>query len=315
MDSDGRRGVCRVAVLLLVVGCSDGAMHSDAEPDDGTPEETAAEADTEGDGVAPDGTLDGEGGESPDDGAVADADGRRDIDHEWSPVDGFAEGEARDETGDDTSDEGDDGAECTALLDGDCNPVEQCGCGSAERCVLDQVGPRSFTEICVADGADPYGTPCAGVDNCVRGNQCFPFRSYYRWDYQCVRFCYDNRQCEGHSVCMFSPWCGDCLGPDAPYRFCSDSVETCDVFTGDGCAFDETCFLAYGGTYCDGTDMPCHTDCPAVGWHCIDDPYAATVTCLKYCRLDGTPPDCSDVPGTVCGGLGHPEIGACWPAD
>jgi hypothetical protein len=277
------------------VGCSDGAVHADAEPDDGSPEGTAEDAG-------------GDDGGSSDEGTVVDV--RRDIDRDWSPVDGFAEHDARDGVGYDAVDGGGDGAECTALLGGVCNPVEQCGCGPDERCVLQQLGTDRFTEICVADGSDPFGTPCAGVDNCVRGNQCFSFRSAYRVDYECVRFCYDDRQCEERAECTFSPWCGVCVDLDVPYHFCSDSVEPCDVFTADGCALDERCVVTLGGTFCDGTVWDCGAECPTVGWYCemeLDGEH----TCHKYCRLDGTPPDCADLPGTRCGGIGHPEIGTC----
>ena len=189
--------------------------------------------------------------------------------------------------------------------------VDQCGCHLGERCVLDYSGTGRPSEMCVAGGIDPPGTPCDdGFDNCTAGSQCEDEEGD---GYTCIPYCRSERDCPGGWHC-FGGVPG--LTPDDEYRRCSDPPESCDPFTAEGCAAGEGCVASSGTTECReaGTSRPgepCALSC-VVGSACFLFDVESGALCVKYCRLDGGLPDCSDVPGTVCAaGLGLPEVGVC----
>jgi hypothetical protein len=97
-----------------------------------------------------------------------------------------------------------------------------------------------------------------------------------------------------------------------------DVPDICDPFTSAGCDPGYRCYLGTPSSclpVVDGGDRPpgetCGAGC-AVGAGCYGFEGLPNY-CVKYCRLDGAPPDCSDLPGTSCKPTGHPFIGICYP--
>jgi hypothetical protein len=241
------------------------------------------------------------------------------VDHgdSWPPEDGTGEG-------DDSAAEGSGDAEgCTPRLGGPCNVLEQCGCGPGDRCVLDYSGRTRPIEMCVAVGADPFGTLCDdGVDNCTAGSQCFPEGpsdgSGFFASLICASYCDSQLDCPGGWYCGgLAPG----LSPGLPgYQVCGNPPQPCDPFTSEGCAPGSSCVVRSGDTQCRwaeaaGPGEPCRRSCavgswcPALDW---GSPLVSDGICYQYCRLDGSLPDCSDIPGTVCAAvLGRPDVGIC----
>lgn len=131
-------------------------------------------------------------------------------------ADGDAEGDADgdadgDGGGDADADDDGGGGGCVALLGGECNPVEQCGCDPSMACDLTE-GAEGVSEVC-ADAAG-YGT---GVHEeacpCAPGYACFD-------PGVCLRYCDDSRDCPELSFCTIyftMPGGGD----PSPYAACS----------------------------------------------------------------------------------------------
>ncbi|MBN1771009.1 MAG: hypothetical protein JXB32_07110 [Deltaproteobacteria bacterium] len=98
-----------------------------------------------------------------------------------------------------------------------------------------------------------------------------------------------------------------------------DVPDNCDPFTSEGCEPGYHCYLGTP-SYClplpdGGGQAPgetCGAGC-AVGAGCYMVAGHVRGYCLKYCRLEGGLPDCSDLPWTFCKPSGHPIIGYCYP--
>ena len=247
--------------------------------------------------------------------AEADADADADDGEESSepditpPFDGFAEGDA-------TDGEAPDSAGCTPLWGGECNANEQCGCGPGERCVVTPPDD-AVTEICVAEGSEPAGTPCDGlVDDCVAGTECLPEWEFDAYEWACTPFCLDDIDCPAGWSCG----CGLSLSGASPYSICCMRPDDCDVFTAEGCHETETCYWMGDATRCvsggsRGPGEPCGSSECRPGSGCYGFGDAGDMLCYRYCRLGGGLPDCSDVPGTVCSGIGSPLFGVCREPD
>ena len=234
-------------------------------------------------------------------------------------VPGEAEAEADAEARTDTTpwDTGDDDADattdrpeatgCVAELGGECNLVEQCGCGAAERCVL-----GSYAETCAPAGTLPEGAPCGYSDDCAAGKMCLPG---FDDEPVCMQFCYRDTDCPAGRGCLLP------LLDGAGYMVCAPAGDGCDPFTAAGCAGGDGCLVMPGGpgtAYClpAGLVPPggdCSYDDCAVGAGCYaTDPYAAP-QCWQYCDLGGAGPDCGSLPGTTCeDALGAWPVGICW---
>jgi hypothetical protein len=214
------------------------------------------------------------------------------------------------ETGDDDGDAGTDRPDttgCIAELGGACNVVEQCGCGSGQRCVL-----GSYAEECVTAGTLPEGASCAYSDDCAAGKMCLPGLDE---EPVCMQFCYDDGDCPTGRPCLLP------LMDGAGYMVCAPPGDGCDPFTATGCSSGDACMVMPGGpdtAYClpAGVVPPggdCSYDGCAVGAGCYAVDAYGTPACWQYCDLGGTGPDCSAVPGATCqDALGAWPVGICW---
>ena len=278
------------AVVAALVGCGGGASFGDDVEGAG---EDAAD-------IEPDGEIHE---------ADAEADGRDEA--SGTLPDGFAEGDGLTEVDDDAEVSADVG-DCRPWLGGPCNVVDQCGCPSGMRCVLDYSGGPRPTELCVADGGDPPGAVCdEGVDDCVAGSQCGTDTGDV---VVCIPYCRSDWNCPGGWRCgYYVPG----LTPDDDYTRCTGPADSCDPFTAEGCGEGEACVAYAEGESClpadpVGPGEPCSYSCRS-GSMCFSfgGPPSDSV-CVKFCRLPSGLPDCSDVEGAVCvAGLGRADVGIC----